>query len=101
MQLAYIICCYVKQTVGKLFGCQEQPLLEKYAWNLNISLVESQKGVIFIQRCSVENQKGAIVIDFVQRSRPFGFQQLSTNDILVNLSIAHFDAIWGWRHAKS
>ena len=28
--------------------------------------VESQKGAITIQRCSVENQKGDIAIDFVQ-----------------------------------
>ena len=28
--------------------------------------VESWKGVTNIQRCSVKNQKGAIVIDFVQ-----------------------------------
>ena len=32
-----------------------------------ISSVESQKGIIADQRCSVENQKGAIDIDFVQR----------------------------------
>ena len=32
-----------------------------------ISSVESQKGIIADQRCSVENQKGAIVIDFVQQ----------------------------------
>ena len=32
----------------------------------NISAVESQKGAITIQRCSIENQKGTIVIDFVQ-----------------------------------
>ena len=31
------------------------------------SSIESQKGVITDQRCSVENQKGAIAIDFVQR----------------------------------
>ena len=29
--------------------------------------VESQKGVIEDQRCSFENQKGAIAIDFVQQ----------------------------------
>ena len=29
--------------------------------------VESQKGVIADQRCSVENQKGAIAIDVVQQ----------------------------------
>ena len=28
---------------------------------------ESQKGAIADQRCSVENQKGAIATDFVQR----------------------------------
>ena len=32
-----------------------------------ISSVESQKGASIIQRCSTENQKGAIAIDFVQR----------------------------------
>ena len=32
-----------------------------------ISSVESQKGVIADQRCSVENQKGAIAINFVQQ----------------------------------
>ena len=30
-------------------------------------LVESQKGVIADQRYSIESQKGAIAIDFVQR----------------------------------
>ena len=29
--------------------------------------VESQKGVIADQRCSIENQKGTIAIDFVQQ----------------------------------
>ena len=29
--------------------------------------VESQKGIIADQLCSIENQKGAIAIDFVQR----------------------------------
>ena len=33
----------------------------------NISSAESQKGIIADQRCSIENQKGAIAIDFVQR----------------------------------
>ena len=32
-----------------------------------ISSVESQKSVITVQRCSIENQKGAIAIDFVQQ----------------------------------
>ena len=31
----------------------------------SISSVESEKGTITIQRCSVENQKGATAIDFV------------------------------------
>ena len=34
---------------------------------LSMSSAESQKGAIADQRCSVENQKGAIAIDFVQR----------------------------------
>ena len=34
---------------------------------MHILSVESQKGVIAEQRCSVENQKGAIAIDFVRR----------------------------------
>ena len=32
----YIICCYIVQALGKLSGCQEQPLFEKYAYNLNM-----------------------------------------------------------------
>ena len=35
--------------------------------NGNFVSVESQKGVITDQRCSVENQKGAIAIHFVQQ----------------------------------
>ena len=35
--------------------------------SMAISSVESKKGIIADQRCSVENQKGAIAIDFVQR----------------------------------
>ena len=31
-----------------------------------ISSAESQKGIIAIQLCFVENQKGTITIDFVQ-----------------------------------
>ena len=34
---------------------------------MNISSVESQKGVIAVQRCSVENPKGAVAIEFVQQ----------------------------------
>ena len=37
-----------------------------FVGHITISSVESQKGVIADQRCSVENQKGAIAIDFVQ-----------------------------------
>ena len=33
----------------------------------DISSVESQKGVIADQRCSIENQKGATATDFVQQ----------------------------------
>ena len=35
--------------------------------NKCISSVESQKGAITIQRCSVENQKGVVATDIVQR----------------------------------
>ena len=31
-----------------------------------ISSVESQKGVIAVQSCSIENEKGTITIDFVK-----------------------------------
>ena len=34
---------------------------------MHVSSAESQKGTIAIQRCPVENQKGAIDIDIVQR----------------------------------
>ena len=33
---AYISCYYVGQTLGKLSGCHEQPLLTSYAYNLNM-----------------------------------------------------------------
>ena len=39
-----------------------------------ITSAESQTGAIADQRCSVESQKGAIAIDFVQQSRPSGSQ---------------------------
>ena len=29
--------------------------------------IENQKGINTVQRCSVENQKGAMAIDFLQR----------------------------------
>ena len=32
-----------------------------------ISSVESQKGVIAVQRCPVQNQRGTVAINFVQR----------------------------------
>ena len=32
-----------------------------------ISSAENQKGIITIQRCSIENQKGAVAIEFAQR----------------------------------
>ena len=34
--------------------------------NKHISSAESQKGLNVVQQCSVENQKGAIAIGFVQ-----------------------------------
>ena len=39
-------------------------LRESCTWN--ISLAENHKGLNAVQRCSVEKQKGAIAIDFVQ-----------------------------------
>ena len=37
------------------------------SYESHISSVESQKGAIIIQRCFVENQKGATAIDIVQQ----------------------------------
>ena len=34
---------------------------------LYITSAENQKGVNVVQRCSIENQKGAIALDFVQQ----------------------------------
>ena len=34
---------------------------------MTISSAENQKGVNAVQQCSIENQKGTIAIDFVQR----------------------------------
>ena len=33
---------------------------------ISISSAENQKGINAVQRCSIENQKGTIAIDFVQ-----------------------------------
>ena len=33
----------------------------------NVQDFENQKGINAVQICSIENQKGAITIDFVQR----------------------------------
>ena len=35
IQFAYITCCYVRQASGKLSGCLEQPLFERYAYIFN------------------------------------------------------------------
>ena len=35
--------------------------------HIYISSVESQKGATADQRCAIENQKGAIAMDFVQQ----------------------------------
>ena len=40
-----------------------------------LSSAERQKGGIADQRCSVESQKGAIAIDFVQQYSPSGSQR--------------------------
>ena len=40
-----------------------------------ITSVASQKGAIYIQRCSIENQKGAIAVLRIWRYRPSGSQR--------------------------
>ena len=52
------------------FNLAEELLLIKFFW-VTFSFVhltkENQKGVNAVHRCSIENQKGAIVVDFVQQ----------------------------------
>ena len=46
------------------------PNIRNLIWDVtyhNISSAENQKGVNADQRCSIENQKGAIAIDSVHR----------------------------------
>ena len=45
------------------------------ARHTNVSSGENQKGVNAVQRCSIESQKGAIAIDFVQQQHPSGSQR--------------------------
>ena len=33
IHFAYIICCYVEQTLDKLSGCEEEPFFLWYAYN--------------------------------------------------------------------
>ena len=40
-------------------------LLNRDSWQVYISSVESQKGIIEAQRCSVENQEGAIAVQSI------------------------------------
>ena len=56
--------CYIY-----MYECQIlcQFSLSKFEILALLSSAESQKGAIADQRCSIENQKGAIAIDFVQR----------------------------------
>ena len=49
IQFAHISCCYAGQTSGKFSGWNEQPLSEKYAYNLNTSVNRS----IIVQSCFV------------------------------------------------
>ena len=37
--------------------------------------VESQKGANVVQRCSTDNQNGAITVQWPWRQRPSGYQQ--------------------------
>ena len=52
------------------FNLTKELLLIKFFW-VTFSSVdltkENQKGVHAVHRCSIENQKGAIIVDFVQR----------------------------------
>ena len=41
IRFPYITFYYIGQTSGKLLGCQEQPLLKRYAYNLNMFLNRS------------------------------------------------------------
>ena len=52
------------------FNLTEELLLIKFFWVTfrSVDLTkENQKGVNAVHRCSIENQKGAITVDFVQR----------------------------------
>ena len=55
----YTITLGIKEYQSLIFDLNSQLCIK--------SSVESQKGTITIQGCSVEKQKGAIAIDFVQR----------------------------------
>ena len=50
IQFAYISCCYAGQTSGKLSDCHEQPLSEKYAYNLNTLVNRSIATVLGIRK---------------------------------------------------
>ena len=47
-----------------LYDQYARPLVVKFVYN-DLSSVESQKGVNAVQRCSGENQKGAIIVQSV------------------------------------
>ena len=56
---------YLTRLEKAAFNIWGLPLPLEVVWK-HISSVESQNGAIAIQRCSVQNQKGAITIDCVQ-----------------------------------
>ena len=63
-------------------------------WDFMVSLAESEKGVNAVQRCSIENQKGAIAVDFGQRYHPSASQQ----DIFEQCSNALLALNWRYIH---
>ena len=63
MTLHFTTNIIIKNTF--IFRKKAYSLLQKFLSLTHMSSAESQKGAIADQRCSVENQKGAI--DFVQQ----------------------------------
>ena len=64
---------------SSMFGCLKCTVLCLPHLPLNISSVESQKGLITIQQCSIENQKGAVTVQVYGDSA-----LLVLNGILLN-----------------
>ena len=52
-----------KLQLNQILNLKEKKTFIKFC----MSSVESQKGVNDVQRCSIENQSGALAMDFVQK----------------------------------